>query len=221
MNLVQRGRGARARPQRGWGSLTPAEREVVELVTIGLSNAEIGEQLFMSRSTVKSHLAHVFAKLGVANPIELAASAAAREDQLTDRRHASTAWGGELDDCRATSWVSRSSSANRSLSQTADQYVIQLSARTGLRTQRCTMIAPQRSGRKGLLRGVSKWRGSRQTQPKIWSRPPSRRAQLMGAPNHRGRCLSSPAWSSPAQATWPSGRSNTAGTPNSLLGSTT
>jgi DNA-binding CsgD family transcriptional regulator len=33
----------RARPQRGWGSLTPAEREVVEPVTIGLSNAEIGE----------------------------------------------------------------------------------------------------------------------------------------------------------------------------------
>ena len=38
----------------------------------GLTNPEIGARLFMSRSTVKTHLSHVYAKLGVANRTELA-----------------------------------------------------------------------------------------------------------------------------------------------------
>jgi len=45
----------------------------VRLVAEGLSNPEIGARLFMSRSTVKTHLSHVYAKLGVANRTELAA----------------------------------------------------------------------------------------------------------------------------------------------------
>jgi DNA-binding CsgD family transcriptional regulator len=42
------------------------------LVAHGLSNPEIGSRLFMSRGTVKTHLSHVYAKLGVANRTELA-----------------------------------------------------------------------------------------------------------------------------------------------------
>ena len=38
----------------------------------GLSNPEVGRRLFMSRGTVKTHLSHVYAKLGVANRTELA-----------------------------------------------------------------------------------------------------------------------------------------------------
>jgi DNA-binding CsgD family transcriptional regulator len=53
------------RPVHG-ASLTSAEQEVVRLVMAGPTNPEIGKRLFMSRSTVKTHLAHVFAKLGVA-----------------------------------------------------------------------------------------------------------------------------------------------------------
>ncbi len=59
-------------------SLTPTELEVVRLVVDGLSNPEIGRRLFMSRGTVKAHLSHVYAKLGVANRTELATLAAAQ-----------------------------------------------------------------------------------------------------------------------------------------------
>jgi predicted ATPase/DNA-binding CsgD family transcriptional regulator len=69
---VRRARGSRGRPSTGWDSLTPTELEVVRLVVDGLSNPEIGRRLFMSRGTVKAHLSHVYAKLGVANRTELA-----------------------------------------------------------------------------------------------------------------------------------------------------
>lgn len=69
-----RARGARLRPATGWPSLTPTEREVVALVAEGLTNPDAAERLFMSRSTVKTHLNHVFAKLGISTRAELAAA---------------------------------------------------------------------------------------------------------------------------------------------------
>jgi predicted ATPase/DNA-binding CsgD family transcriptional regulator/class 3 adenylate cyclase len=75
---VRRARGNRRRPSTGWGSLTPTELEVVGLAVDGLSNPEIGRRLFISRGTVKTHLSHVYAKLGVANRTELATVATAR-----------------------------------------------------------------------------------------------------------------------------------------------
>jgi DNA-binding CsgD family transcriptional regulator len=75
---ASRARGSRRRPDAGWESLTPTEAEVVRLAVDGLSNPEIGARLFMSRSTVKTHLSHVYAKLGVANRTELAARAGSR-----------------------------------------------------------------------------------------------------------------------------------------------
>jgi DNA-binding CsgD family transcriptional regulator len=69
--LVQRARGPRRRPASGWDSLTPTERSVVELAALGLTNPEIGTRLYIGRGTVKTHLAHVYAKLGVANRTEL------------------------------------------------------------------------------------------------------------------------------------------------------
>src|SRR5262245_9189555 len=45
---AQRGRGERKRAATGWDSLTPAEREVVRLVTEGLGNKEIAGHLFVS-----------------------------------------------------------------------------------------------------------------------------------------------------------------------------
>lgn len=69
---VSRSRGPRQRPSVGWASLTPTELQVVDLVAEGLTNPEIGRRLFMSRDTVKTHLAHVYAKLGVPNRVKLA-----------------------------------------------------------------------------------------------------------------------------------------------------
>jgi predicted ATPase/DNA-binding CsgD family transcriptional regulator len=83
---VRRSRGARRRPATGWASLTPAELEVVRLVVDGLSNPEIGSRLFMSRGTVKSHLSHVYAKLGVANRTGLATLATPRLAKADDSR---------------------------------------------------------------------------------------------------------------------------------------
>jgi two-component system, NarL family, response regulator LiaR len=44
--------------------ITPRELEVLQLVARGLSNREIGETLFVSESTVKTHCSRVFDKLG-------------------------------------------------------------------------------------------------------------------------------------------------------------
>jgi DNA-binding CsgD family transcriptional regulator len=68
---ASRSRGPRQRPAIGWESLTPTEIEVVEHVARGLSNREVGERLFVSAGTVKTHLAHVYAKLGLANRTEV------------------------------------------------------------------------------------------------------------------------------------------------------
>jgi predicted ATPase/DNA-binding CsgD family transcriptional regulator len=70
--MLTRGRGPRNRPQTGWASLTPTELDVARLVREGLSNPEIAGRLYVSRSTVKAHLAHIYAKVGVANRTELA-----------------------------------------------------------------------------------------------------------------------------------------------------
>jgi DNA-binding CsgD family transcriptional regulator len=76
---IRRGvRGPRARPKTGWDSLTATEHKAVALVADGLTNRAIAERLFVSRSTVESHLRHVFAKLGVTSRVELATEATRR-----------------------------------------------------------------------------------------------------------------------------------------------
>ncbi|MEY2402703.1 MAG: hypothetical protein QOD38_254, partial [Acidimicrobiaceae bacterium] len=73
VGYAQRGRGERKRPSHGWASLTAAELRVAELVAQGRTNPQIGEQLFVSRETVKGHVASIFTKLGLSSRTELAA----------------------------------------------------------------------------------------------------------------------------------------------------
>lgn len=51
--------------------LTPREIEVVAMVAKGLSNKEIGAQLFIAEGTVKIHLHNIYEKLGIARRAEL------------------------------------------------------------------------------------------------------------------------------------------------------
>ncbi|MFY1669445.1 response regulator [Plantactinospora sp. WMMB334] len=53
-------------------SLTEREREVLALVGAGLSNAEIGQRLFLVEGTVKSYLSSIFIRLGVRNRVQAA-----------------------------------------------------------------------------------------------------------------------------------------------------
>src|SRR6202040_221412 len=73
---AQRGRGQRKRPASGWASLTPAERDVVRLVSEGLANNAIATRLFVSPRTVQTHLTHVYTKLGLSSRVQLAQEAA-------------------------------------------------------------------------------------------------------------------------------------------------
>jgi DNA-binding NarL/FixJ family response regulator len=83
MAYAARKGGGRKRPATGWASLTPAELEVTRLVREGLRNEAIARQLFIAPGTVKVHLSHIFAKLGITTRADLAAQAAAHD--LTTR----------------------------------------------------------------------------------------------------------------------------------------
>jgi DNA-binding NarL/FixJ family response regulator len=55
------------RQVRGGDQMTPRELEVLALVARGMSNPDIARELFIGEATVKSHLLHVFDKLGVSD----------------------------------------------------------------------------------------------------------------------------------------------------------
>ena len=52
--------------------LTPREREILALVAEQRTNAEVARMLWLSRETVKFHLANVYRKLGVSSRAEAA-----------------------------------------------------------------------------------------------------------------------------------------------------
>ncbi|GGZ60160.1 hypothetical protein GCM10010387_62310 [Streptomyces inusitatus] len=59
------------RTPNGVGSLTDAERRIVDLAARGLTNAQIGDSLHLARRTVETHLTHAYRKLGVSRRAQL------------------------------------------------------------------------------------------------------------------------------------------------------
>ena len=53
-------------------ALTEREREVLVEIGLGHANADIARHLYMSEATVKSHITHLFDKLGATNRVQLA-----------------------------------------------------------------------------------------------------------------------------------------------------
>jgi DNA-binding NarL/FixJ family response regulator len=68
--IKQFARTARPAPPRELNELTDREREVFRLVARGLSNAEIGRELYISETTVKTHITHVLQKLNLRDRVQ-------------------------------------------------------------------------------------------------------------------------------------------------------
>jgi ATP/maltotriose-dependent transcriptional regulator MalT len=77
-----------ARPETGWDSLTDTEHSVAALVAQGLTNKQVGAQMFISPHTVKFHLRQVFRKLDIGSRVELAG-------QVTERQHETSPAGDD------------------------------------------------------------------------------------------------------------------------------
>ena len=71
-------RQIRSRSQSDAPVLSEREREVLELLCEGLSAPQIGERLVLGTSTIKSHLSHLYEKLGVSDRAAAVASAMRR-----------------------------------------------------------------------------------------------------------------------------------------------
>jgi DNA-binding NarL/FixJ family response regulator len=77
--------GTESPPPDSTRSLTPRERQVLRLVSKGMTNKEIGAQLHIAENTVKNHLRNILEKLHLQNRAQ-AAAYAVREGLVDDAR---------------------------------------------------------------------------------------------------------------------------------------
>jgi two-component system nitrate/nitrite response regulator NarL len=72
--------------ENGLTTLTERERQIMRLVSVGLSNKEIGRRLNIADGTIKVHLHNIFQKLEISNRTVLAALAISQHDRATAPR---------------------------------------------------------------------------------------------------------------------------------------
>ena len=60
----------RPAPPKELDELTAREQDILLLIAGGLSNAEIGKQLYISETTVETHVTHILAKLGLRDRVQ-------------------------------------------------------------------------------------------------------------------------------------------------------
>ncbi len=77
--LAFTGRSAVGGEERRLESLSPRERDILERIAKGHTNAEIGRQLFISEKTVRNHVTRVFEKLGVSSRAQAIVVALSRD----------------------------------------------------------------------------------------------------------------------------------------------
>jgi DNA-binding CsgD family transcriptional regulator len=71
------GESSGRRTPEAWDQLTPQELQIAQLAADGLSNREIGQQLYISHRTVGAHLHRIFPKLGITSRSQLHAAISA------------------------------------------------------------------------------------------------------------------------------------------------
>jgi two-component system response regulator DevR len=79
--ILERIRHSEADDELAW--LTDQERKILELIADGLTNRQIGEQMFLAEKTVKNYVSNLLSKLGMSRRTEAAAYAA----RLSERKH--------------------------------------------------------------------------------------------------------------------------------------